>query len=208
MISKSKQYIFVANMKTGSQSVSNTLSKYSDSEDDKHYTAMELKNGVFTSPASINCSKHNKHISEIKENWNKYFTFAFIRNPYDHFLSLYFYVTKYGDYSIKHNNISFEDFAKDQLNTNFSVLSNWNFTGLFDRISDEDDNIIVDFVGRMENMEEDWKKISEKIGVNDELLFINKSNRDRNYKKYYNDDIKKIVEKFYEKDIERFGYTF
>jgi hypothetical protein len=74
---------------------------------------------------------------------------------------------------------------------------------------DKKDNPIVDFIGRYENLQEDFNNICNAIGITPvELLHKNKSKRPRNYRKLYNNTTKKIVAKVFAKDIELFKYTF
>ncbi len=74
-------------------------------------------------------------------------------------------------------------------------------------VSDENGNVIVDFIGKFEKLEEDFGKVCEKIGVKAELSKSNKSNHGH-YQNYYNDETKNKIGKIYEKDIAMFGYTF
>lgn len=204
MISDSHKFICVCNMRVASQSLSKTLNSYC-TYDDSHVSALEMKNGTLLSPASnriVNKSIFNKKTQK----WDEYFTFGFVRNPYEHFLSVFLYLKKHG---VK-NTGSFKEYAKIQKETNYSSMSDWNFTGLFDRISDEDDNIIVDFVGRYENLQEDWKKITDKIGLSGvELVYTNYSNKGgTNLDDYYTEEEREIVRTLYAKDFKMLNYEF
>jgi len=68
----------------------------------------------------------------------------------------------------------------------------------------------LDFVGRVENLQEDWLFISEKIKTKAQLKRL-QSTKDENYThytEYYDDETMQMVAKKYEKDIEYFGYKF
>jgi len=201
MISHKYKFIFIPNMRVGSQSISHSLkgiSLYNDS----HHTALELKTGKFTSPASIRL--HNSDVTDqIKQNWDKYYKFAFVRNPYDHFLSIYFYLKKNNV-----TNLNFNDYCVQQNLEQYSSMKDWSFTNLFNRVSDENGNIIVDFIGKFESFDDDWNKITEKLNLPATalLLNINKTVNRKKYDFYYNKNQKDIVYKLYKKDFNSFGY--
>ena len=69
------------------------------------------------------------------------------------------------------------------------------------------DERLIDFVGRFESINKDFKKICDKIGVNVSLPHKNKS-KESEYKKYYNERSKKRVKEIWGKDIDKFSYSF
>jgi len=77
-----------------------------------------------------------------------------------------------------------------------------------DYLKDRDGNIGVDFIGRFENLQEDYNKVMTTIGLPERTLkHINKYERN-DYRKYYSDkDIEKVFQ-LYKRDIEYFNYTF
>jgi hypothetical protein len=65
----------------------------------------------------------------------------------------------------------------------------------------------LDFIGRFENIKEDWEFISKNINFSGCLPFENRG-KHLNYKKYYSEKTKKIIETLYKKDIELYSYNF
>lgn len=76
-------------------------------------------------------------------------------------------------------------------------------------IFDESGNILVDFIGRFERLEQDFKIVCNTLGVPiGEIPVIRASERDKDYRKYYSSYTKKKVMDFYAEDIEYGDYIF
>ena len=75
---------------------------------------------------------------------------------------------------------------------------------------DEDGRTLVDFIGRLENFEEDFNKVTDHIGIKGASLPHRNKNKKSNieYKEYYNENSRKMMEEHFKKDIELFNYTF
>ncbi len=165
------------------------------------------------------CKKPRKLVKKKNyfENYKDYYKFAFVRNPYDRLVSCYknkiIENRKKEDINIRNNfskNMSFNDFVKevskipdiraDQHIKSQSFFLEYKKTG----------KLLVDFVGRFENLEEDYKKICKKIGMKpkDKLSSKNKSKNRKSYKDYYDEETKKLVRERYKRDFELFGYGF
>ncbi len=72
---------------------------------------------------------------------------------------------------------------------------------------DENGKLLVDFVGKFENLDEDFRSICQKVGISARLPHINKSKR-TDYRDYYDSETRDLTAQLYAEDIERFGYTF
>lgn len=145
-----------------------------------------------------------------------YFKFCFTRNPYDRFCSLYYYFKnmtpehmfyKYNGSILKlvKRYETFEDFclAFPDLNIkNFHFYSQSKY--MFSNGSQ-----IVDYIGKMENLNEDVADLCNKLGVvqTKQIPHSNKSNT-VDYRDIYSNKMRKVVEDAYEEDIKRLGYTF
>jgi hypothetical protein len=142
-----------------------------------------------------------------EEIYNSLFKFAFVRNPWDWRVSLYFYIQRrprHKFYNIT-SCMSFSDFVE------WDVLRKP--PRQVDFICDGDANIIIDYVGKFENVNDDFEIIRNKLSIPNlktMLPQINVStNREfRDYRKYYNNETKNLIAEYFRDDIERFGYKF
>ncbi|GAA4103166.1 sulfotransferase family protein [Zhongshania borealis] len=155
-----------------------------------------------------------------KSEFNNYYKFSFVRNPWARIVSEF-------NYRNHHKNISFKEFITKSLpdKNNYSdayrhVMPQYNF------LHDDKGNLLVDFIGRFENLQDDFDFIGRQLGFNRTLLphinsskkyslkdrlniFKNTKTEKRNhYTEYYDLETRKIVENMYSKDIETFGYQF
>ncbi|EDN69665.1 conserved hypothetical protein [Beggiatoa sp. PS] len=74
-------------------------------------------------------------------------------------------------------------------------------------VIDQEGKIIVDFVGRYENLIQDFQHACQTVNIEASLPSINRTIH-RDYKSYYNSTTKKMVAEYFKTDIELFGYTF
>ena len=65
----------------------------------------------------------------------------------------------------------------------------------------------LDFIGRFENLENDYKYICQKIGLTTKLPHV-RASKHKHYTEYYDDETREIIADRYAKDIEYFGYKF
>ena len=136
----------------------------------------------------------------FKHNPKEYFKFTFVRNPWDRMVSTYFY----------HNGfqaLSFKEYTTTLLDSEGS--KGWKrHASCYNYIFGENTTTTIDFIGKIENFEEDFNIVCNKIGIpRQKLPHKNKTNH-KHYTEYYDDETKQIVAERYAKDIEYFGYEF
>jgi len=203
IVSNEKQFIFVHVPKTAGTSITHTLKQFASYSVSSEYKV--VGQGVLHKAL-----KKHSHAKEIKRymdaaKWNSYFKFGFVRNPWDLFVSLYFWLKKHSKHSkIRKNNILFKQFIINfYKNIDKAVLmGNGQHPFLFDK-----GTCLVDYVGRYENLKDDVAKISAKIEIPLNLPHMFKTDH-KKYKKYYDSKTRGMVAEVCAEDIKLFGYQF
>jgi hypothetical protein len=133
----------------------------------------------------------------------KLFKFAFVRNPWDRLVSEYSFVCD-REIHPRHKEVkALPDFHA------YLVYERYRARGRSqaDMLKDRDGKLGMDFVGRFENLRDDFSEICSRIGVDSELPHLNKT-KHRDFRDYYDDRNKDYVAKHWGEEIKLFGYEF
>ncbi|HBH54264.1 MAG TPA: chondroitin 4-O-sulfotransferase [Planctomycetaceae bacterium] len=147
--------------------------------------------------------------------FDQYFKFAFVRNPWERLVSAHEYFLQDRQPPGTQNWVrqqfghfrDFDEFVKHWVprramrseQPHFHTQSSFVTLG---------GHVAVDFLGRMENLEEDFATIARRLGQEVSLPRMNATPRDRPYRDYYTAASRQIVAEVYAEDIQRFGYQF
>ncbi len=139
------------------------------------------------------------------------FKFAFVRNPWDLQVSSYHHI-RWERPHLLEGISDFETFLWWKLEgkrpyhyiLDASVEPQW--YSLIDLTGER----IVDFVGRYENLHEDFTAIGDRLGLDapPRLPHKRRSQARTDYRWYYTDAAAELVDRYFKLDIEGFGYTF
>jgi hypothetical protein len=167
-----------------------------------------------------NTGGSHRKVKDYKEifspkTFKRYFKFTFVRNPWDRLVSTYFFLKNGGltekDRIWAEQNIlqytNFDDFIINWL-TKENINKSLHFQHQHVFLENNSGELEIDFIGRFENLDEDFKYVINKIGIDRSLKKTNTSKRKKSYKEYYSEETKAIVSEVYRKDIELFKYTF
>ena len=186
-----------------------------------------------SSSLNINTSKHNtveEYIATLgKDIYGDMLSFAFVRNPFSRFLSLYNYARmeesyyhsavnpenaiygKHMDYEIL-KNTSIEEAAillqKGKLVHN-PPHRQWNEQCFW--LKDQNDQLNVKYLGRFEDIEFHLRNLTQLLGIKQikNLPKINRSSYIKSdYKQIIGHETRAILENFYKEDLETFNYNF
>ena len=149
------------------------------------------------------------------EEFEQRFKFVVVRNPYDRLVSAWKYLMVGARARTPRGLLmkwSFERFLSE-------IPSFWQSKGLrdlathtapiWDDITDEEGNLLVDFIGKLERIEEDFAIIRDELGLHDKKFPRRNVNREEHsYRKHYNTKTRNLVERLYADDIENLRYEF
>jgi hypothetical protein len=138
--------------------------------------------------------------------FNEFYKFTIVRNPWDKLVSQFSYMSTRGDMRNLIGMNKDDDFKKYLSLIKKTPHLHWDLQ--VDFIYDSNGDLMVDYVGRYENFNDDVKKALSHVGIPcDTIPHVGKSNR-RDYQSYYDEESKGIVEEMYREDIKMFNYKF
>lgn len=162
--------------------------------------------------------KQHKH-QITAESFDTAYKFAFVRNPYDRLVSSYSFSVKQGWFTG-----NFKQFVKTPLHNlhpqacqhtqpltlHLSIDKLEYRRHCFEFHPDQSEPTIdyLNYIGRFENLQEDFNFVCDKIGLPRQHLYHKNATKHKYYTEYYDDETRAIVEERYAKDIEYFGYTY
>jgi hypothetical protein len=133
-----------------------------------------------------------------------YFKFLFVRNPWARLVS-HFHGGWQHNPTLYRKDYTFKDYVSyitspDLINSNRHWFVQSSNLPLGD----------MNFIGKLENFENDFSFVCQKIGVTEKpFLHINKSTKKyEDYTLYYDKETRKMVAERYAEDINNFGYKF
>lgn len=149
-----------------------------------------------------------------RRTFNQYFKFAFVRNPWDRLLSSYKYLKSGGwneqdqQWAQTHlgNIQTFEQFVCEWL-TSERLNAHIHFWPQYWFVTDHNKQLIIDYIGYLETINEDFDRISSYLGISATLKHTNATQK-TDYRAHYTDAMRAKVAELYSTDIEMFGYNF
>ena len=198
------QYIFIHVPKTAGTSVRAALrnttwpqsSQGTRFKVPKHATARETK-GIL-----------GEHI------WHSHFTFAFTRNPWDLMASSYCWwlrkgkrykataqLTKVVEQCGSFREFILSDFGRTHINEcEAQNLKEW--------YCDRNGQILVDFIGRVETLNQDIRHIGKELGVTMPQPAVHNVSDKPSYREFYDDETRQVIADRFAWTIQHFGYEF
>lgn len=205
IISHQHRFVFAAVPKTGTHSVRQALREHMSEDDIEQVGLFVNKRFPYEELAAIrhghlSLRQVRPHLSE--EAFASYFKFAFVRNPFDRFVSYCAFMTRDRDVfqrapqAVMHHFLFVEPPEQHILfQPQASVL-----------VDDDGRTLLTDMVGRVEDMQGSYDAIATRIGIPTRRLDQVNGSKRGDYRQYYTPALADAVAKRYALDIELFGY--
>jgi hypothetical protein len=137
------------------------------------------------------------------EKFARYFKFAFVRNPWERLVSEYEYILRQAGHG-RHARVSrldnFSEFIRMQIPRRDAYQINM--------LCDKKGRLLVDFVGKLEDLQNDWQTACVRAGIPYQALPRKNVTQYRNFRDFYDQDCILLVAKHWAREIEQFGYSF
>ena len=205
IISTLHRFIFVAVPKTGTHAVRQALREQMGPDDMEQVGLFVQKSLPIPELAKI---RHGHlTLAQLRpvfppQDFEGFFKFAFVRNPFDRFVSYCSFVTRQQG-----------QFDRDPKGVMEHFLANppWDhilFQPQHQFVADEQGRPLTNAIGRVEKMQQSYDEIAERIGIPAATLERVNSSRRKDYRDYYDEKLIDGVAKLYARDLELFGYQF
>jgi len=207
IVSHRHHFIFAAVPKTGTHSVRQALREQLDDGDVEQVGLFVNKRFPWSELAAI----QHGHLSLLQVRpylgeaaFAAYFKFAFVRNPFDRFVSYCAFMLRGGDAFLHQPQDAMRHFLfRDPPEQH--ILFQPQAALLVDA---DGRTLLTDSVGRVEDMQGSYDAICARIGLTSRPLERINGTRRGDYRGYYTPDLIAGVTGRYAQDLELFGYGF
>ena len=206
IISRKHQFIFVAVPKTGTHSVRRALREQlgpDDLEQVKLFVDKEFPMPELARLGHGHISLEQVRPSLGEEDFRSCFKFAFVRNPFDRFVSYCAFITR--------DNGEFDRDPKAVMRHflfRAPPLRHILFQPQHSFVCAATGELLADKVGRVEEMQQSYDEICAKLGIPSTQLEKANASKRADYRQYYDRQLIDGVAKLYRRDLELFGYEF
>ena len=229
MICKPYKCIFVHIPKAAGRSVElyflNKLGMSRDNESDRRALLLTDNNDPAKGTEKLSHLSASEYVAcghVTAQDFSQYYKFSFVRNPWSRLVSEY----RYRNF-ISHK--SFKHFVLNKLPKPGWDDKYRHVMPQSEMLCDADGELLVDFVGKFERINEDFETVCKHFGFEDDSLpHVNSSSKKSrelrrklknvihrnqetalsNYVEFYDDETRQFVHQLYRSDIELFGYSF
>ena len=231
-ISHDLKIIYVHIPKTGGGTIEKSLGIFGQDNNG----SLELNYNILYGKETNKFLQHLtiQEINEIKKKeFDNYKKVSFVRNPYDKIVSEYFWrIQIYGKKKIEFKKYLFEEVIPRKNGKNIFIknfyknedlvpLLDIHYLDQYKFLINRDGNFCTDFIGKFENLEEDFYKIFN-FKIEENKIQKNKSNyiyylykkimpkflKKKAYRRFYDNETRDLINKEYSKDLKFFDYHF
>lgn len=206
IVSYQHRFIFAAVPKTGTHSVRHALRAHLGQDDMEQARLFVQKEFPIPELAAL---KHG-HLSfeQVRpflddQSFTDFFKFAFVRNPFDRFISYCSFATsQQGAFDRDPQGVMRHMLFKQTPHNHLIFWPQHRF------LIGANGELQTDFVGRVETMQESYDMIAAKLGIASTKLDRANQSRRGDYHEYYDQEMIDAVARIYARDLELFGYDY
>jgi sulfotransferase famil protein len=205
IISGQHKFIFVAIPKTGTHSVRRALREHMGPQDVEQVGLFVQRQ--FPIPDLARIGHGHITLQQVRpylkpEAWESYFKFAFVRNPFDRFVSYCSFMMREGDAFERDPKAVMRHFLAKPPHDHILFHPQHSF------VTDASGKLLTDYVGRVEEMQKSYDEVSARIGIPTAPLDKVNASKRRDYRDYFDEPLIDGVAKLYARDLELFDYEF
>ena len=207
IVSHSHRFIFAAVPKTGTHAVRQALREHLSDRDVEQVGLFVDKRFPWEDLAAI---RHG-HLSlqQVRpylgdEAFSGYFKFAFVRNPFDRFVSYCAFMLRGGDVFQQQPQAVMRHFLFEEP-PEHHILFQPQASLL---VGEDGKTLMADHIGHVEDMQGSYDAICARIGIASRPLDRVNGSRHGDYRHYYDQGLIDGVAARYAQDLEQFGYSF
>ena len=205
IISKAHKFIFVAIPKTGTHSVRRALREHlgpDDQEQVRLYVekALPIQELAALGHGHISLRQLRPHMDAGE--FDSFFKFAFVRNPFDRFVSFCAFIAR--------ENGNFERDPRAVMRRRLFPAPSPHLLMMPQHlfVTDDGGNLLSDYIGRVETMQASYDEVCSRIGIDSVPLEQANSSKRGHYRDYYDQQLIDRVASVYARDLSLFGYDF
>lgn len=206
IISHQHRFIFVAIPKTGTHSVRRALRVHLGPDDEEQVGLFVQKR--LREPELAALQHGHLSLAQVRpflgeEAFAAYFKFAFVRNPFDRFVSYCAFMTREdGAFERNPRDVMRFFLFKDR------PLDHLLFQPQHAFVTDAEGRLLADAIGRVEEMQASYDGLCRRLGLASAPLEKVNASRHGDYRAYYDRTLIDGVADLYRRDLDLFGYRF
>lgn len=217
LLSVKHNFLFVHTAKTGGTSIRAALGRYRYAG--RYGPAAFVAHKLDQLTGHRIGAKFPRHAKAIaaremlpRELYDQLFKFVFVRNPWDLQVSSFHHIRRERPHLMSRYSDDFEGFLRWKLDPErpYQYHIDTSIELQSDYLVDLGGNVIVDFIGKYEQLSEDFATICQRIGIDTPELPHRRAATDRrkDFRSYYTDATAELVAQHFARDIELFNYGF
>lgn len=204
IISHKHKYIFFAVPKTATHAIREALREHKGPDDWEQQ--MLFGRNAFPVPALAAIQHGHLSVQQLRphispEMFSDYFKFAFVRNPYDRYISTFFFLTRNQQLPPGDKKVHLKQAIRSPQFTGRILVQ-----PQYKMLVDETNTLALDYLGRYEDIQASYDHICERIGIPSKSLIEKNASDHQSSESYYDDELRQLVTDFYRGDFELLGY--